>query len=178
MDRRVRIKSAIVAVLLLAVIVPIVYRLSVPAVTLKPGQNAVYDDFGFSAMSVRKVRLNSLVGNYYIVDVRVTNMAKRVPYTFKPECVTVTNNDGKRLDLSTEGQSAYELSRKFSQPSATIAPGSSARYRLVIKSGINSGRLIVRFGFGNWFTRAVDVVLYGKPKFDLEVLGTKAGSEL
>lgn len=115
-------------------------------VPLRPGASVHFDDWFFTADSLRRTsHLGSVAApsgqTFYIVEIVVRSEARRVPFNFDPNTVRVTV-DGATPVKSSDGQAAEPL------PTLEIAPGQTERYSLVFLGPVKGRELRVKFEAG------------------------------
>lgn len=139
-----------------------------PPRLVAPGTKLLYDDFEFSA--VRTESTNQIgshkapIGQrYLIVDVQVTNRAKRVMFHFDPEVVKVAAT-GKGLKADPEVQKSLDslVSALGDTTTFDLSPGQTETYRLVYSAPASVANVQVNFAFGGGVGTALDNVIYGK----------------
>ena len=111
-----------------------------------PGEELVYDDFGFSVQNVQRS------GTLWIVDLKVANHARRVSYRLDHHQVAIVDDQGTLYKERPVGDATPIV--------AEIAHGETCVVRHVfdLPDGIENPRLKIRFGdVGS----ALDFVLLG-----------------
>lgn len=147
-----------------------------PAKVVPPGTKLLYDDFEFTAT---RVEATSQIGSdkspsgqsFYVVDVQVTNKAKRVDFTFDPSVVKPMTDTGAVLKPDSKAQATLDslVTALGSSIKAVLAPSESENYRLVFIGKPDLTSLKVSFSFGGGVGTALDNVIYGKRLVDLPV---------
>ncbi len=127
------------------------------------GEELLYDDFAFSVQDVRQAKTigqTSAKGTFWIVDVRVSNQAKRVSYKVATHQLAVVDEHDDRIERSPEGEAALSVEGGASPRVDELAHGESCITRVVfdVPESVKDPRLKICFGD---FGRIVDDVLRG-----------------
>ncbi|MFY9611606.1 MAG: hypothetical protein WAU45_23710 [Blastocatellia bacterium] len=115
-----------------------------------------YDDFAFSALSVRQAEFvgngDSLVkpaGLFYIVTLKIANHAVRVDYKYKSDCALLVDENANEYPPSPEGQPALEATLSpVELCSAPIPAGASCVTEVVfdVPARVRVSQLRITFG--------------------------------
>lgn len=151
------------------------FRLTAPYQESEPGSEIVYDDFGFIPGRAEETRsIGSAVAesgkSFYIVDIAVSNHAKRVSFDFDPRIVKVRTAAGDWLPLSDQGQRALETKEKARYSAGMrVYRGGTKRVRLVFSGKSREKKLFVRFIFRGTAVAVLDALFYGNREVRLPV---------
>ena len=135
-------------------------------------QEIQYDDFAFSVQAVRTARSvgdSTAQGIYYVVTLKVSNHARRVDYTFKPDSPVLVASDGKQYRVSVEAQEALDSAGGTGDRCAAPIPaGSSCIKEIVfdVAPDITDPRLKV--STGGLAGDILDTIFYGMKVIKLD----------
>jgi uncharacterized protein DUF4352 len=138
-------------------------------------QEVLYDDFAFSVVAVRKsptlgggVSQSDASGIYYVVSVKVTNHARRVNYSFKPDSPVLVDDQGREFHASAEGQKAMRVEKLYNAGCGEVVrPGSACVTDVVFDVPADARNLHLRMSFGS-VGDLLDKVFYGDRRISLE----------
>ncbi|HET6202542.1 MAG TPA: hypothetical protein VFI25_07040 [Planctomycetota bacterium] len=132
------------------------------------GEEIRYDDFGFSLLDHRRSAVPSAAGKVLLlVDLRVSNHAKRVPFRFDPATVRLLGGDGREFQAVSASRPDLPPGRDPFE--RALPPGGScvAELGFDVPSDLREPRLRISFG-RNGFLDLLDDVFWGRKRIRLE----------
>jgi hypothetical protein len=138
-----------------------------------PGDAVRFDDFRFAVVGARReaslgegAARAQARGVFVVVQLRVSNDAQRVEFTFRPETLRLVDARGALHELSPAGQAALAaLGRDGCR--RPLPPGASCIGELAFDvpadalGGGEPGALCLRFFFGGALPNLLDLLAYG-----------------
>jgi hypothetical protein len=156
MKRSIRQRVALSLILLGAAF--LAYRATLPEQVVSPGTGIQFDDFVFTAENVVPM------GDHYAVSVKVSNQAKRVPFTFRPSCVHVEDGTGSWRRLETQ------------LLNDTLAPGESRSFLIPFEAPGAPNKCRISFRFGGPLGETADAILLGRKAVQVKIASAKSST--
>lgn len=143
--------------------------------TVGPGGEILWDDFGFSVGKSQTVselgpddHLVHPSGQFVIVDLNVTNHAKRVDYDTSKHTVVLFDDEGNEYRVDPWAQAALESTPGWThRPPRRLAAGAAWVTQLVFDVPKNAHGLYLKISWGGAFIDTVDDVVFGDRRMQL-----------
>lgn len=136
------------------------------------GQTIRIDDFAFTALdSQRTEQLDALKpqGVFYVVDLQVTNNAKRVGFTFRPDTAIFIDSTGVEYHVSPEARRMwFEANGKTDACAHELVPGEVCQTTLVYDVPAGTNAPLLKISFEGGLFEIADALMYGNRVIQLK----------
>ncbi len=152
----------------LVVVALVSWRVAGPPEIHPPGDGLRFDDFEFTALgaearaAIGPARPSAPGRAFYVVDVRITNRARRVSYAFRGDVVGAIDAAGVALERSEAGQRAEDDEMGEPQMAAHLEVGDVVTRRIVLEGPAGLDELRVGFLFGGRVGATLDALFIGR----------------
>ncbi|HTE06618.1 MAG TPA: DUF4352 domain-containing protein [Planctomycetota bacterium] len=169
-----RIAMLMIVLLALGAVALFQYR-SMPSVAFTGGvgDEIHIDDFGATLLgSHRQAGLGEgpsrvgAKGVFVLVDVRISNHAKRVNFEFKDSYLRLVDSQGREHEVAPEAQKYLRTSHADGCGSA-LPPGGMCTTQLVYDVPLDATELSLRLRFAGQVFDMLDTILFGKQRLKL-----------
>jgi hypothetical protein len=136
------------------------------------GQEIEIDDFAFAALGsgqAKRVGALDAAGIFYTVEFRVSNNAKRIGFTFRPDTAVLVDGNGTEYHVSEPARSAWFSAT--GEPDACareLKPGEVCVTTLVFDVPASARAPYLKMSFGGRFFEIADALMYGNRVIQLK----------
>ncbi len=136
------------------------------------GQAVQLDDFAFTALDSQKVKTigdQTAQGIFYVVTLKVQNLAVRVSFKFQPETAVLVDNAGIEHTPLAQARHAWFTAANQPDACATELPaGTDCTTTLVYDVPADTQMPVLRVVFGGQFGEIADALLTGNRVLQLK----------